>query len=299
MTEREAWLAFSTFIPMGPVRFNLLVEYYKTALAAWKAPTTEFHKLGLSSNIIVKFEAHRRNFDVSAYAQELERLKVNYVTLFDKEYPQNLKEIQGGPFVLYYKGNIEICNCLSIAVVGSRKITPYGREVAEKFSKELALLGVVIISGLARGIDTVAHESTLSAGGKAVAVIGSGLNNIYPPENTNLAEEIIKKGGVLISEYPLGFPALPTNFTARNRIISGLSHGVLIVEGAEKSGTLLTAKHAADQGREVFAIPGQINSPNSWAPHFLVKQGAKITTCVADITESLGIEAMIDPVFSK
>lgn len=173
-------------------------------------------------------------------------------------------------------------------------MTSYGREVAEKFSKGLASFGVTIISGLAHGIDTAAHKGALSVGGRTVAVLGNGLDTIYPLENTGLAKEIIESGGAILSEYPLGYPALPENFANRNRIVSGMSKAVVVVEGAEKSGTLLTATHAAEQGKTVFAVPGQITNPMSFAPHFLLKNGARIATDVKDVIEELDMQIKVD-----
>ncbi|MCX6705406.1 MAG: DNA-processing protein DprA, partial [Candidatus Woesebacteria bacterium] len=178
--------------------------------------------------------------------------------------------------------------------VGTRKVTSYGREVTQKFSSELASFGITIISGLAYGVDTVAHKACLSVHGKTVAVLGNGLDTIYPFENTALALEIIKAGGAIISEYPLGYPALPVNFAIRNRIVSGLSDAVIVIEGAEKSGTLLTASHAAEQGKTVFAVPGQITSPLSAAPLFLLKNGAKIATETKDILDELDMQVKVD-----
>jgi DNA processing protein len=196
--------------------------------------------------------------------------------------------------VLYYKGTLKGLKNNSVAIVGTRKMTSYGREVTEKFSSELASFGVTIISGLARGIDTMAHKACISSGGTTIAVLGSGLDNIYPPENKNLANEIVQKGGSLISEYPLGYAALPANFVIRNRIISGLSSCVLVIEGAEKSGTLLTASHAGEQGKTVFAVPGQITSPLSKAPLYLLKNGARIATETKDILDELDMEIKVD-----
>jgi DNA processing protein len=173
-------------------------------------------------------------------------------------------------------------------------MTSYGREVTEKFAYELANFGVTIVSGLARGVDTIAHKAALSAGGRTVAVLGNGLDTTYPPENEILAREIIKKGGAVVSEYPLGYPAIPVNFANRNRIVSGLSRAVIVIEGAEKSGTLLTASHAAEQGRTVFAVPGAITSPMSAAPLFLLKNGARIATNSNDVLEELNMQVRVD-----
>lgn len=173
-------------------------------------------------------------------------------------------------------------------------MTPYGKEVAQYFSREIAGCGVVIISGLARGIDTVAHRGALSVGGRTIAVVANGLDAIYPPENTALAGEIVEKGGAILSEYPLGHPALPLNFRFRNRIVSGLSKALVVVEGLKRSGTLITASHAADQGRTVFAVPGQITSPTSEAPHFLLQNGARMALSPKDILDELSLEVKVD-----
>ena len=196
--------------------------------------------------------------------------------------------------ILYYKGVLDSLKTNSVAIVGTRRMTSYGREVTERFSSGLGNLGVTIISGLARGVDTVAHKACLSVNGKTVAVLGNGLDTVYPPENANLADEIIKKGGAIISEYPLGYPALPVNFAIRNRIVSGLSDAVIVIEGAEKSGTLLTAGHAAEQGKTVFAVPGQITSPLSASPLYLLKNGAKIASSVKDILDELDFQIKVD-----
>lgn len=203
-------------------------------------------------------------------------------------YPQNLKEIEGAPERLYIKGSLRPEDKLAVAIVGSRKMTAYGRETAELFSYELAEKGVSIVSGLARGIDTVAHKSALKAGGRTIAVLASGVDIIYPKENRQLAERIIKSGA-LVSEFPRRTKPLGKHFLVRNRIISGLSLAVLVIEGKRRSGTLSTAAHAANQGREVFAVPGPINSPLSLAPLYLIEQGANIAKSPEDILEYLGV----------
>jgi DNA processing protein len=185
-------------------------------------------------------------------------LDIKVVTILDKTFPKNLKGLDGAPLVLYYKGIIECLKTNCVAIVGTRKMTAYGSEVTQKFSSELANFGITIISGLAYGIDTTAHKGCLSVGGKTAAVLGNGLDTIYPQENTALAAEIVKTGGVIISEFPLGYPSLPVNFAIRNRIVSGLSDAVIVIEGAEKSGTLLTAAHAAEQGKLFLQSPGKL-----------------------------------------
>lgn len=199
-------------------------------------------------------------------------------------YPENLSKISGFPEKLYIQGKILPEDEKAVAIVGSRITSIYGREVAYKFSYELAKKGVTIVSGLARGIDTIAHTAALDANGRTIAVLASGIDIIYPPENANLAKKIIKSGA-LVTEFPAGIKPLPKNFLARNRIISGLSLAVLVIEGKSRSGTLSTATHAANQGREVFAVPGPINSPLSALPNYLIENGAQIAKRPEDILE--------------
>lgn len=294
MTEREFLAAVYGFPYYGPARTKLLLSYFKSAKNIWKAESSELIEIGLSKEKVAGFDEYRRSFDFKDYFGKLKKLEINIVTASEKDYPENLKGLIGAPTVLYYKGILKPRGVASVAIVGSRKMTSYGLEVAQKFSSELASFGVTIISGLARGIDTAAHKASLFVGGRTIAVLGNGLDSIYPPENINLAGEIIKKGGALISEYPLGYPALPENFASRNRIVSGLSSAVIVIEGAEKSGTLLTATHAAEQGKTVFAVPGQITSPMSFAPLYLLKNGAKIATSAKDILEEMDIQFRVN-----
>ena len=294
MTESEYLTAISAFAYFGPMRARLLVSYFNSAAKVWKCTSKELLELGISEKKVKEFIDFRKSFNPELYFRKLSKLNIKVTTIFDDDFPDSLKEISGGPVVLYYKGTLKGLNASSVAIVGTRKMTFYGREVTEKFSQELSSFGVTIISGLARGVDTAAHKACLESGGVTVAVLGNGLDSVYPPENKKLADMIIEKGGALISEYPPGSPALPVNFAVRNRIVSGLASSVLVVEGAEKSGTLLTASHAADQGKTVFAIPGQITSPLSKAPLFLLKNGAKMATEVKDVLDELDIEVKVD-----
>lgn len=294
MTESQYLTAIYAFSYFGPARAKLLLSYFKSAKNIWESSTSELKEIGLSEKKVLEFDKFRKDFEIEKYFQRLAKLQVKVITVLDKAFPKNLKDLPGAPLVLYYKGDIECLNTNSVAVVGTRKITAYGREVAQKFSSELASFGVTIISGLAYGVDTEAHRACLSVHGKTVAVLGNGLETIYPLENTALANEIIKTGGAIISEFPLDYPSLPVNFAIRNRIVSGLSDAVIVIEGAEKSGTLLTATHAAEQGKTVFAVPGQITSPLSWAPLFLLKNGAKMVTETKDILEELDLQVKVD-----
>lgn len=293
MTEREYLVLLYSFIPFGPARCGLLLSFFGSAKRAWGAKAKELLSVGLSQKLTEGFVGFRESFDPVAYFKELKKKEISFVTLDDPKYPENLAGLFDAPPVLYVMGEIKRSDASAIAIVGSRKKTSYGAEVTERFAGELASLGITIVSGLARGIDTAAHEAALGVGGRTLAVLACGLDKVYPPENTVLAKKIVKNGAV-ISEYPLGHPALRINFASRNRIISGLSRAVIVVEGQEKSGTLLTASAAANQGRTVFAVPGQITSPMSAAPHFLIKQGAKMVTGVSDILAELDWELKVD-----
>jgi len=219
--------------------------------------------------------------------------EVQQIHITDKNYPEKLKNIYDPPIIIYALGNIEILNYISVAVIGSREPTFYGKKVASEISYNLSKNNVTVISGMAKGIDGEAHIGALKAQGKTIAVLGSGLDCIYPKENEYLFNAIIKNDGVIISEYPLGTKPKPTNFPRRNRIISGLSNGVLVVEAKERSGTLITVDFALEQGKMVYAIPGDINKYNSKGTNNLIKEGAKPVTNVDDILEELKYEFKI------
>lgn len=222
------------------------------------------------------------------YVKDQERMiKIEKIDINSKFYPKKLRNIYDPPKEIYCIGNKEILNKPSIAIIGCRECSDYGKKVAQKFAYELSKKGVVIISGLAKGVDSYAHMGTVYAKEKTIAVLGSGLDNIYPKENIKLAKKIVEYGGCIISEYPMGIKPEKKNFPQRNRIISGLSEGVLVVEAKEKSGTLITVDFAIEQGREVFCVPGNINSINSVGTNELIKQGAKIVTNVEDILDEI------------
>ena len=212
------------------------------------------------------------------------------VTIGDPRYPQPLREIFDPPILLFARGRVELLQSLMLGVVGTRRPTPYGLAVAERLSGDLAHAGLTIVSGMARGIDTAAHKGALAAGGDTVAVLGCGVDVVYPSENRKLAAEIAAKG-LIVSEFPMGATAFPQNFPIRNRIISGMSLGVLVVEGAQYSGSAITAKLAMDQGREVFAVPGNITSKLSWGPNLLIKQGARLVQDWNDVVAELPPES--------
>lgn len=294
MNEREYLVSLSSFIPFGPARISLLLSYFGSAKKTWLAPDKTLYKLGIGETRTQKFIQYRDNFNYKTYFNQLNKLEISFLIKTDKNYPQNLIGLDGSPTVLYVKGEPEILNERSVAVVGTRKMTSYGRDITKIFCEGLVGADIVVVSGLARGVDTTAHICTLNNKGKTVAILGNGLDSIYPPENKNLFSEILKSGGCVVSEYPLGYPAFPANFVNRNRIISGMSDATLVIEGAQQSGTLLTASHAAEQGRVVFAVPGPITSPMSQAPLYLIKNGAKIATSPKDILEELGWQEIIE-----
>ena len=287
MSDLPFWLALNRISTLGARRIRHLIETFGDAKNAYYASEKQLSELGLPPKVLAAFLREREQIDPQQVWQHCRDLGINFIVLNDQNYPALLKEIYDPPAVIYFRGDLQLLSQFTIAVVGSRKTTAYGRSVAEKLAADLARQGVVIVSGMARGIDSCAHRGALKALGKTAAVLGSGLDVCYPPENRNLMEEIIKNG-VVLTEFPPGTQPKPAHFPMRNRIISGLSHGVLVVEAAEKSGALITADCALDQGREIFAVPGSIHSPLSRGCHRLLKEGAAVCETAADILFALG-----------
>ena len=289
MTEQEALVALNLIPDVGSIRLKNLLEAFGSAPKIFLNPESTLKKVDKIGDKIAKAIAR---FSSESLKKELElakKLKVEIITLKDKKYPENLKEIYDPPLCLYVKGRLFPEDKLALAVVGSRRASLYGLACAEKFSYSLANLGITIVSGLARGVDTQAHKGALKARGRTLAVLGSGLNNMYPPENKNLAESIAERAAV-ISEFPLDTAPLARNFPRRNRVISGLSLGTIVVEAAKNSGALITADFALEQGRDVFAIPGKVDSATSIGTNRLIKQGAKLIDSVEDILEELKVK---------
>ncbi|KKT80785.1 MAG: protecting protein DprA protein [Candidatus Azambacteria bacterium GW2011_GWA1_44_9] len=287
--EIEYWVATSAIPGVGTQTFNYLYKKFKSLKKFWEAADSEINSLKIDAKTKASIIDFRKKVDPKIYLEKVYAAEIKVVARIDRDYPANLRQLEGCSAVLYYRGNLLPQDDLAVAVVGSRNATIYGRQVTEKLVFDLSKNGLTVISGLARGIDSVAHRAALDAGGRTVAVLGSGLDNIYPPQNRNLAEEIVKNGAI-VSEFPLGFPALPNNFTARNRIISGLSLGVLVTEAAVDSGSLITAGYAAEQGREVFAVPGPVTSKTSEGANNLIKDGVHLVTEASDILEILDIK---------
>jgi DNA processing protein len=292
LDELAYWIAFSRVQGIGPVRFKQLLDFFHDDVAAaWHANSKELAQTGLDQKTIHSFLRQRSTITPKQELEKLERLRVQVITWKDEAYPMSLKEIDHPPPVLYVAGSLTKADKFALAIVGTRKASVYGRQVTERFASELAKGRVTVVSGLALGIDAVAHTAALDAGGCTLAVLGSGLDIIYPPENYKLARRIVESGqGALITEFPLGVKPDAGNFPARNRLISGLSQGVLITEAPQSSGALITANFALEQGREVFAVPGSILSPGSAGVNKLIQDGgARLVTNINDILEALNL----------
>lgn len=296
--DLEYWVATSAIPGVGTATFNYLRKKFKTLKKFWNADSEQIKKLKVDAKTRDSILSFRTSVDPKVYLETVYEKGIRVVSLLDRGYPANLRSIIDAPAVLYYKGSLLAENDLALAVVGARFATSYGRQVTEKFVFDLVNQGLTIVSGLARGIDSFAHRAAIEAGGRTIAVLGNGVDLIYPPENKKLADEIVEHGA-LVSEFPLGFPSMPSNFPARNRIISGLSLGVLVTEAAIDSGSLITAGQAAEQGREVFAVPGPINSKMSAGANNLIKEGVHPATEAADVTSILNIDQKKRQVKSK
>ncbi len=277
-------MGFSLVSGIGPKRLASLLKTFKTAKKAWAASESELKDAGLGDAFVQKLLKFRQEFDFDAYLRKLKQKQADFVAICDKEYPKLLKELDDPPIVLFYKGNFKTVDFeRTIGVVGTRKITNYGSVVTKLFATDLSLAGFTIVSGLAMGVDAVAGWSAILAGGKTVAVLGSGIDLCFPPVNKPLYDKIVADGGVVLSEFPLGVQPNKGTFPSRNRIIAGLSLGVLVTEGAEDSGALITAGEAQKINRPAFAIPGPITSSLSKGPLKLIAKGGKLVTSAKDI----------------
>jgi DNA processing protein len=285
---RRYWVAFTLVKGIGSVRFRGLLDHFGQAHIAWNASADALRQAGLSSKIVHNLLEVRSNISLDQVWQRIQDQGISVLTWEDESYPRRLMEIDQPPPVLYVRGELCSEDEWSVAVVGTRRITAYGRQITEEVATTLARNGVTVISGLARGVDSVAHQAALNAGGRTIAIMGNGVDRIYPPENRRLAEQIIAKGA-LISDYSPGTPPDASNFPPRNRIISGLSLAVVIVEAGYTSGALITAAFAADQGREVFAVPGNITAPQSQGTNRLIFNGARPLLDPREILEALDL----------
>ena len=314
------WIGFNFFEGIGPLRFKLLLEYFGTAQKAWETSSKELRAIGLKPRLVEKFSSFRAWFEPEKIDFKKEDWNIQYnkfpwykevqdyqkypwgqiliLTWEDKLYPKILKQIPGSPPLLYVKCGMRNGKMINeqmdklfkrpaLAVIGSRRATGYGREITSKLVSQIVKKKIVIVSGMAKGIDGIAHQAAMDSGGETIAVLGSGVNVIYPYQNKNIYQKIISGGGLVISEFPPFYPPLASNFPQRNRIISGLSKAVLVIEAAQKSGTLITARLAAEQGKDVFAVPGPITSQLSAGTSYLISQGAKLVSSASDILEEL------------
>ena len=280
------WIALRLIPGLGSRRALDLLKPFKSPQGIFRASTDELMGQGLSGSLARTISSGCVFEDAIAQHAKIKATGAHLIAYADPRYPSRLKEIYDPPVVLHARGRLELLSTVTIAVVGTRRPSPYGMAAAERLATDLSLAGLTIASGMARGIDTAAHKAALAAGGNTVAVFGGGVDVCYPAENRKLAQDIAQSGLVL-SEFPMGSPSYPQNFPIRNRIVAGLSVGVLVVEGAQYSGSAITARLAMDQGREVFAVPGNITSKQSWGPNLLIKQGAKLVQDWNDVLEEL------------
>ena len=292
------WVGFSLIPRIGRVKFAQLENYFGNLEAAWKATPSDLKHAGLDSSSTNTITSWRPRISLEAELEKLDRYGVTAFTCHDPGYPARLREIYDYPPLLYVRGSLFPEDEWCLAVVGTRRVSVYGRQVTEEIVADLARNKITIVSGLAKGTDTIAHRSALDAGGRSIAVFGCGLDIVYPSENANLARSIIQQGA-LISEYPLGTRPRADNFPRRNRIMSGLSLGVLVVEADETSGAMITAHLAVEQNREVFAIPGSILSPASRGANHLIQEGAKLVRNYTDILEELNLTAVAHQIEMK
>ncbi len=294
MANRELsyWVGFNLVPGIGRVKVSQLESFFGNLEKAWQGSSADLRQSGLDIGTVKAIQTWRPKIDLDAEMEKLDHSGVKAFTYHDGGYPARLKEIFDFPPIIYIKGELTPADSFCLAVVGSRRSTIYGKQVTEEITAELARSQITIVSGLARGIDTIAHRAALQSGGRTLSIFACGLDTIYPAENAGLARNIINQGA-LISEYPLGAKPRPDNFPRRNRIMSGMSLGVLVIEADEVSGAMITAHMASEQNREVFAIPGSILSPMSRGTNRLIQEGAKLVRNCTDILEELNLSASV------
>jgi DNA processing protein len=286
--ELAYWLAFNRVKGIGPARFRLLLEAFGSAEAAWAADVESWQAAGMDARTAAAIERQRPTIVPEAEVDRLIQLRVGVLTLRNADYPRLLREIGQPPPVLYVRGTFTAEDEWAVAIVGTRRASVYGRQVTERLARELAEQHIAIVSGLARGIDSVAHTAALDAGGRTIGVLGCGPDLVYPPENAKLAARMLESGA-LVTEFPPGTQPEAGNFPARNRLISGLALGVLVTEAPDDSGALITTRFAAEQGRDVFAVPGNIYNRSSAGANRLIQDGARLVLDVRDVLEGLNL----------
>lgn len=289
------WLGFSLVAGIGTAKMQALLDYFGDVAAAWQATEPQLQKLGVDKRATRNLLKARAELDLDAKLAEVRQRGVKILHWDSPLYPAYLREVDVPPPVLYMHGRVAEQDQFAVAIVGTRRLTSYGRQMTREITTGLVRHGVTIVSGLAKGIDSIAHQTALDLGGRTIAVLGSGFNHIYPPENRNLARQIVQQDqGAVITEYDLDTRPQAKNFPPRNRIISGLSLGTVVIEGGVKSGALITAGFALEQNRDVFAVPGYVTSPVSAGPNRLIQEGAKLVTCAEDILEELQLMQVVE-----
>jgi DNA processing protein len=293
MDARQYWIGFNLVKGIGAVRFRALLDFFGDAAIAWQAPPDALREAGLSQKLVDQLVQLRSQVDLTRIWKHIQAQGINVLTWDDEDYPRRLKEIDQPPPVLYLRGALQLEDEWAVAIVGTRRLTAYGRQVTEEVAAALARNGVTVVSGLARGVDAVAHQTAVKQGGRTLAVLGSGVDRVYPPEHARLAEQIAQQGA-LISDYAPGTPPEGPNFPPRNRIISGLSLAVVVTEAGLDSGALITATFAAEQGRDVFAVPGSILAPQSQGANRLIQDGARPLLSPQDVLETLDLSKVTE-----
>ncbi|MBV6394784.1 MAG: hypothetical protein HFACDABA_00352 [Anaerolineales bacterium] len=288
MQNKQYWIGFNLIKGIGAVRMRALMSYFDSLEEAWSAPQEQLQEAGLSPKVAETVVKLRASVDLNRVVENIEKQNINVLTWEDELYPPRLREIEQPPPVLYTRGDITMEDHFAVAIVGTRRITPYGRQITEELASFLAGQGITVVSGLARGVDAVAHSAALKAGGRTIGVLGSGVDKIYPPEHTQMAGKMMTQGAV-ISDYAVGTPPDSSNFPPRNRIISGLSMASVVIEAGETSGALITAEFAAEQGREIFAVPGSILAPQSKGTNKLIQNGAHPLLTPQDLMQALNL----------
>ena len=289
MSDLKYWLGFNAVSGIGPAKIQALLGAFGDLEPAWRATEDHLRDIGFDVRAIESLRETRRTLDLDRLVAQVEASGAHVLTWDNPDYPSLLRQISAAPPVIFVRGGFEPVDQWAVAIVGTRRLSAYGRLVAHDLATGLARNGITIISGLARGIDGVAHRAALEADGRTIAVMGCGIDRVYPPEHRDLAHAIVAGQGAIVTDFPLGTEPSSANFPARNRLISGLSLGVVVIEAGERSGALITARFALEQDREVFAVPGNINSPVSVGTNRLIQQGAKLVMGIEDILEELNL----------
>lgn len=291
--EKKYWVGFNMVKGVGSIRLKRLLDFFGKLSVAWDAPMDALLAAGLSEKILDHFRMIRNQVDLDLYISKILEKHIQIITWQDENYPRRLMEIEQPPPVIYVRGSLKPEDDWAVAIVGTRRVTTYGKQITRDSAEYLAGNGITIISGMARGVDALAHQAALDVGGRTIAVLGCGVDVIYPPEHRKLAEAIIANGA-LLSDYAPGTPPDGVNFPPRNRIISGLARATIVIEAGEKSGALITAKFSAEQGRDVFAVPGSILSPMSRGTNNLIAEGATPLTNPKDVLAALNYTQVVE-----